>query len=98
MLNTYLPVLFQMYKEFYDGGVYNEDNLKYFVSIGTLSEEDYQKIVTKDNGEKVENEASNGTVVQGQAQQSLSDLWLLLFLCRTGASIQQKTILLSAPI
>ena len=54
MLNTYLPVLFQMYKEFYDSGVYNEDNLKYFVSIGTLSEEDYQKIVTKDNGENKE--------------------------------------------
>lgn len=43
-----------MYKEFYDSGVYNEDNLKYFVSIGTLSEEDYQKIVTKDNGENKE--------------------------------------------
>lgn len=57
-----------MYKEFYDSGVYNDENLKYFVSIGTLREEDYQKIVTKDNGEKVENEASNGTVVQGQAQ------------------------------
>ena len=61
-------MLFQMYKEFYDSGVYNDENLKYFVSIGTLREEDYQKIVTKDNGEKVENEASNGTVVQGQAQ------------------------------
>lgn len=57
-----------MYKEFYDSGVYNDENLKYFVSIGTLREEDYQKIVTKDNGEKVENEAFNGTVVQGQAQ------------------------------
>ena len=54
MLNTYLPVLFQMYKDFSDSGVYNEDNLKYFVSIGTLSEEDYQKIVTKDNGENKE--------------------------------------------
>lgn len=68
MLNAYLRMLFQMYKEFYDSGVYNDENLKYFVSIGTLREEDYQKIVTKDNGEKVENEASNGTVVQGQAQ------------------------------
>lgn len=68
MLNAYLSMLFQMYKEFYDSGVYNDENLKYFVSIGTLREEDYQKIVTKDNGEKVENEASNGTVVQGQAQ------------------------------
>ena len=68
MLNAYLPMLFQMYKKFYDSGVYNDENLKYFVSIGTLREEDYQKIVTKDNGEKVENEASNGTVVQGQAQ------------------------------
>ena len=55
MLNTYLPVLFQMYKEFYDSGVYNEDNLKYFVSIGTLSEEDYQKIVTKDTKDNGEN-------------------------------------------
>lgn len=87
MLNTYLPVLFQMYKEFYDSGVYNEENLKYFISIGTLSKEDYQKIVTKDNGENVENEASDKTVVQGQAQQSLSDLWLLLFPCRNGTSI-----------
>lgn len=68
MLNTYLPVLFQMYKQFYDSGVYNEGNLKYFVSIGTLSEEDYQKIVNKDNGDKAENETSNETVVQSQAQ------------------------------
>ena len=67
MLNAYLPMLFQMYKEFYDGGVYNDENLKYFISIGTLSEEDYQKIVTKDNGEKAKNETSNETVVQGQA-------------------------------
>ena len=68
MLNAYLPMLFQMYKEFYDSGVYNDENLKYFISIGTLSEEDYQKIVTKDNGEKAKNETSNETVVQGQAQ------------------------------
>ena len=67
MLNAYLPMLFQMYKEFYDGGVYNDEHLKYFISIGTLSEEDYQKIVTKDNGEKAKNETSNETVVQGQA-------------------------------
>lgn len=67
MLNAYLPMLFQMYKEFYDSGVYNDENLKYFISIGTLSEEDYQKIVTKDNGEKAKNETSNETVVQGQA-------------------------------
>ena len=67
MLNAYLPMLFQMYKEFYDSGVYNDENLKYFISIGTLSEEDYQKIVTKDNGEKDKNETSNETVVQGQA-------------------------------
>lgn len=65
MLNTYLPVLFQMYKEFYDSGVYNEENLKYFVAIGTLSQEDYQKIVSANNGEKVEeNGTSNETVVQ----------------------------------
>lgn len=64
MLNTYLPVLFQMYKEFYDSGVYNEENLKYFVSIGTLSQEDYQKIVSANNGEKVKNETSTETMVQ----------------------------------
>ena len=64
MLNAYLPVLFQMYKEFYDSGVYNEENLKYFVSIGTLSQEDYQKIVSANNGEKVKNETSTETMVQ----------------------------------
>lgn len=54
MLDTYLPVLFQMYKQFYDSGIYGINNLQYFVKIGTLSEEDYHKIVGDNDVDAVE--------------------------------------------
>ena len=68
MLQTYSSTIAQMCADFFKDNVYNESDLQYFISIGALSEEDYQKIVNKNNGDKAENEASNETVVQSQAQ------------------------------
>lgn len=44
-MNQFLPSLFTMYKNFYDNGFYNKDNIRYFVQIGTLSKENYERIV-----------------------------------------------------
>lgn len=44
-MNQFLPNLFQMYKNFYDQGIYHESNIRYFVQIGTLSKENYERIV-----------------------------------------------------
>lgn len=44
-LNKFLPILFGLYRDMYREGVYDKDNLKYFVQIGTLSQADYERIV-----------------------------------------------------
>lgn len=46
-LNKFLPILFGLYEDMYRAGVYDEDNLKYFVQIGTLSQAGYQTITGK---------------------------------------------------
>lgn len=46
-LNKFLPILFGLYEDMYRAGVYDDDNLKYFVQIGTLSQADYQTITGK---------------------------------------------------
>lgn len=46
-LNKFLPILFSLYEDMYRAGVYDEDNLKYFVQIGTLSQAGYQTITGK---------------------------------------------------
>ena len=46
-LNEFLPILFGLYEDMYREGVYNDDNLKYFVQIGTLSQANYQTITGK---------------------------------------------------
>ena len=45
--NKFLPILFGLYEDMYREGVYNDDNLKYFVQIGTLSKAGYQTITGK---------------------------------------------------
>mgnify|MGYP000844622746 FL=1 len=54
-LNKFLPILFGLYEDMYRAGVYDEDNLKYFVQIGTLSQAGYQTIT----GKKYDVEVSN---------------------------------------
>lgn len=46
-LNKFLPILFGLYEDMYRAGVYDDDNLKYFVQIGTLSQAGYQTITGK---------------------------------------------------
>lgn len=46
-LNKFLPILFGLYEDMYRAGVYDDDNLNYFVQIGTLSQAGYQTITGK---------------------------------------------------
>lgn len=45
MLSMFQDTLFDLYKSFYDSGVYTKSNIAYFVQIGTLSTAGYEKIV-----------------------------------------------------
>lgn len=45
MIDQYRDILFSLYKQFYDEGIYQKSNLDYFVQIGTLSKDGYQQIV-----------------------------------------------------
>jgi len=45
MFSMFQDTLFDLYKSFYDSGVYNKSNIAYFVQIGTLSPAGYEKIV-----------------------------------------------------
>lgn len=46
-LNKFLPILFGLYEDMYRAGVYDDNNLKYFVQIETLSQAGYQTITGK---------------------------------------------------
>ena len=58
-LNKFLPILFGLYEDMYREGVYNDDNLKYFVQIGTLSQADYQTITGKQYDVETSNNAAS---------------------------------------